>query len=80
MCLAVPMKVISLEGELGQVEQSGVTRQVSFALLPEVALGDFVLIHAGFAIERLDEQEARETLDLLREVAAAGLRGPGEER
>jgi hydrogenase expression/formation protein HypC len=69
------MKVVSLEGELGLVEQGGVTRQVSFALLSEIKPGDFVLIHAGFAIERLDEEEARQTMELLREVAAAGAIG-----
>ncbi|NMB74494.1 MAG: HypC/HybG/HupF family hydrogenase formation chaperone [Myxococcales bacterium] len=72
MCLAVPMKVLSRQGEMGAVEQAGVRREVSFAMLPEAAVGDFVLIHAGFAIQRLDEEEARSTLDLIRQIAAAG--------
>jgi hydrogenase expression/formation protein HypC len=66
------MKVIERQGDLGKVEHGGVIREASFAMLPEVQLGDYVLIHAGFAIERLDEQEAQKTLELLREVAAAG--------
>jgi hydrogenase expression/formation protein HypC len=72
MCLAIPMKIVSLEGELARVEQAGVAREVSLAMLPEARVGDHVLVHAGFAIERLSEAQALETLELLRAVAAAG--------
>jgi len=71
MCLAVPMKVVELEGSFGKVEAEGVRRKVSFQLLPNVNLGDYVLIHAGFAIEKIDEEEAKRTLDLLAELALA---------
>jgi hydrogenase expression/formation protein HypC len=79
MCLAIPMKVIERENEHGKVEQGGVIRDVSFAMLPEVVLGDYVLIHAGFAIERLDEEEAQNTMQLLRDVLAASEAGSTEE-
>lgn len=78
MCLAIPMKVIERTDERGKVEQGGVIREVSFVMLPEVVLGDYVLVHAGFAIERLDEEEAQSTLELLREVMNAGDAGPTE--
>jgi hydrogenase expression/formation protein HypC len=80
MCLAIPMKVIEREDERGKVEQGGVIREVSFAMLPEVVLGDYVLVHAGFAIERLDEQEAQSTLALLHEVIDAGNTGSTEDQ
>ena len=79
MCLAIPMKVIERENERGKVEQGGVIREVSFVMLPEVALGDYVLVHAGFAIERLDEQEAQSTLELLRDVLSVEESGGAED-
>jgi hydrogenase expression/formation protein HypC len=71
MCLAIPMKVIEAEGQFGKVEVEGVKRKVSFQLLPDVEVGDYVLIHAGFAIERINEEEAKKTLQLLTELALA---------
>ncbi len=79
MCLAVPMKVVDRRGELGRVEQGGVTREASFTLLPQARPGDYVLVHAGFAIERLDQQEAEKTLQLLQEMLAADGERPEEE-
>ena len=69
MCLAIPGKVIELneDSRLGTVSIMGITREASFDLTPQVKLGDYVLLHAGFAIEVIDEQQAQETLDLLRE-------------
>ena len=69
MCLAIPMKVIDINGSLATAEVDGVTRQARLDLLPEVALGDYVLIHAGLAIARVDPEDAAETLDLLRKLA-----------
>lgn len=72
MCVAVPMQVVRIEGELAMTEVDGVRREASLALLDqEVKVGDFVIVHAGFAISRLDEEEARETLALMREALAA---------
>lgn len=70
MCLAVPMKVISLKGGVGVAEMSGVKREISFIMLPEAQIGDYVIVHAGFAIQKLNEEEAQKTLDLFREMAA----------
>lgn len=68
MCLAVPAKVIELDGAMGRVDFGGVKRRVSLALVPGVACGDYVLVHAGAAIEVLDLAEAQRTLALLHEV------------
>lgn len=73
MCLAVPMQIVSIEGDNMVAEIDGVRREASLMMLNEkVAVGDFVLIHAGFAISRLDEEEAVETLDLMRECLTLG--------
>ena len=69
MCLAVPMKVIKIEGEEAVVELEGVKKEISLTLLDDVRVGDYVLIHAGFAIQKVDEKEAEETLELLREIS-----------
>ncbi|MBC7263007.1 MAG: HypC/HybG/HupF family hydrogenase formation chaperone [Chloroflexi bacterium] len=68
MCLAVPARVLSIEGQEAEVDLSGVRRRISVVLTPEVSVGDYVLIHTGFAINVLDEQEARETLRLFQEL------------
>ena len=71
MCLAIPMKIIDIEGTIATAEVDGVTRQARLDLLPEAGLGDFILIHAGLAISRLDPEDAAETLALMREMADA---------
>ena len=69
MCLGVPMKIISKEGDNVVAEVDGVQKEASVMLLgEEVAVGDYVIVHAGFAISRLDEEYAEETLRLMREV------------
>jgi hydrogenase expression/formation protein HypC len=74
MCLAVPGRVVEITGEgevrMGKVDFSGVQRQACLAFVPEVELGDYVLVHVGFAISRIDEQAARETLAALAEIGA----------
>lgn len=69
MCLGIPVKVIQIEKNVAKVEVGGLLREVALDLCPEVSIGDYVLIHTGFAIQRLDEEEAKETLDLLRQIA-----------
>jgi hydrogenase expression/formation protein HypC len=69
MCLAIPMKIIDINGSIATAEVDGVTRQARLDLLPEAGLGDYVLIHAGLAISRLDPEDAAETLALLRKMA-----------
>ena len=68
MCLAVPSKVVERNDNMATVDVSGVRRQVSLLLLPEeIVLGDYVLVHAGFAIQKVDREAAEETLRLIEE-------------
>ncbi len=68
MCLAVPMKIVSIDKDMTIAEVDGVRREASLMVLnDDVTVGDYVLIHAGFAISRLDEDEAQETIALMRE-------------
>jgi hydrogenase expression/formation protein HypC len=69
MCLAIPTLITSIEGTTARAEIGGVERTVSVTLTPEARVGDYVLIHTGFAIGVLDEEEAQETLQLLEELA-----------
>jgi len=72
MCLAVPARITEIrDGLLGLVELGGVVREVSFALLPDVAVGDYVLLHAGYALQKVDTVDAEETLRLLAEMVEA---------
>jgi hydrogenase expression/formation protein HypC len=68
MCLAVPMRVVEVSGARGVVELGGVRKAVSLDLLEDVAAGDYVIVHAGFAIEKLKPDEAQKTLDLFKEL------------
>jgi hydrogenase expression/formation protein HypC len=69
MCLGVPMQIISIDGTDIVAEIDGVRRDASIMILDDpVEVGDFVIVHAGFAISRLDEEEARETLALMRQM------------
>jgi hydrogenase expression/formation protein HypC len=69
MCLAVPMMVISRQDSSGIAEIGGVKKEINFIMLPDAQIGDYVIVHAGFAIQRLNEEEAEKTLDLFREMA-----------
>ena len=68
MCLGVPAKIISLRGDLATVSLGGVEYQASLQLLPDASLGDYVIIHAGFAIEKIDLLEAQETIRLIEDI------------
>jgi len=72
MCLAIPARVVQIDEGLGLVELGGVVREASFMLLPDAQVGDYVLLHAGYALQKLDEAEAEETIRLLAELAEAG--------
>ena len=72
MCLAVPMKLVSVEGSEGRADVGGVRRTVMLDLVPEAQVGDFVIVHAGYAIQTMDEESAAETIALLRAVGDAG--------
>ena len=69
MCLAVPAQIVEREDMLATVDVGGVQRQVSMLLLPEAQIGDYALIHAGFAMQQIDEEEAKLTWSLLQEMA-----------
>lgn len=71
MCLAVPAKILSIDGPQAEVEFGGIRRIISVQLLPEANVGDYVLVHTGFAISIVDPQEAKITLDLLRQMEDA---------
>ncbi len=69
MCLAIPSKIIEINNLMAMVDVMGARRQVSLMLLPEkVEVGDFVLVHAGFAIQKVRKEVARDSLDLLNEM------------
>jgi hydrogenase expression/formation protein HypC len=70
MCLAVPVKVVSIEGNEAEVEIGGVKRRVSIVLTPEARVGDYVLLHTGYSINVINEAEAQETLKILEEMAS----------
>ena len=68
MCLGIPAKVIEVdESNQGKIDYMGTKVKTNFALVESVAVGDWVIVHAGYAISKLDEAEAQETLDLIRE-------------
>ncbi|MCD6115595.1 HypC/HybG/HupF family hydrogenase formation chaperone [bacterium] len=68
MCLAVPMQLEEVDGDKGIVTIGGAKREIGLHLLPDSKIGDFVLVHAGFAIQKIDEKEAMETLELFRQM------------
>ena len=71
MCLAIPALVKSIDGYQAEVDINGVTRRASIQLTPDVKVGDYVLLHTGYSIHIIDEDEARVTLELLKELSEA---------
>ena len=71
MCLAIPAQVKSIDGLYADVEVGGVSRKVSIQLTPEVQVGEYVLLHTGYAINIVDAKEAEETMKLLLEIVEA---------
>jgi len=71
MCLAVPSKIIEINGQVAKVDVDGVIRETSIMLLDDVKIGDYVIVHAGFAINKLDEKIAFQTLEDMRNILAA---------
>jgi hydrogenase expression/formation protein HypC len=72
MCLAIPVKITKIEGNEAEVEIGGISRRISLRLTPQAKVGDYVLLHTGYAISVLDQQEAEETLQLFEDIARAG--------
>ena len=85
MCLAVPGKIVSIEGDdpvlrCGRVDFSGVVKQINLAYVPEAKVGDYVLVHVGFAINTIDEEEAHQVFEYLRQMEElAEIEGDGAQ-
>lgn len=71
MCLAVPSKIIEINGSMAKVDVDGVVRDTSIMLIEDVKIGDYVIVHAGFAINKLDEKAALQTIEDMRNILAA---------
>ncbi|MBW2024141.1 MAG: HypC/HybG/HupF family hydrogenase formation chaperone, partial [Deltaproteobacteria bacterium] len=69
MCLAIPAKIIEINDGMGTIDMDGTQREVSLLLLNDAKVGDYVIVHAGFAIHKIDEAEAMESLKVLKEMA-----------
>jgi hydrogenase expression/formation protein HypC len=85
MCLAVPGKILSIEGQdfarTARVSFGGIVKEVSLAYVPEANVGDYAIVHVGFAISLVDEKEALQTFEYLRQMGElAELETPGEDR
>ncbi|MCX9014036.1 MAG: HypC/HybG/HupF family hydrogenase formation chaperone [Candidatus Methanoperedens sp.] len=71
MCLAVPARIVSIDGDEAVLDYGGVTRKANLSMLSEANIGDYVLVHVGYAISKMDEAEALETLELWDEMLKA---------
>ena len=71
MCLAVPCRIVSIEGDIATIEVAGVRREASLSLVDNATVGDYVIVHAGYAIHKIDETTAMESLKTLNEVFAS---------
>ena len=80
MCLAIPLRLISVDGTDAVGEVGGIQREVSIMMTPDVKVGDYVIVHAGFAIQVLDQKEAEENLELLRQIGEAAEQKQDEAR
>ena len=79
MCLALPMMITAVDGVRATIAVEGLSQECSLMLVPDAAVGDYVLVHAGYAITVLSESEAVETYDLLREIGAFDDAAPGDD-
>jgi hydrogenase expression/formation protein HypC len=73
MCLAIPGKILSISGDdpltrMGKIDFSGVVKQASLAYVPEVVVGDYVIVHVGFALSKVDEDEAQKVFEYLKQM------------
>ncbi|UCF90678.1 MAG: HypC/HybG/HupF family hydrogenase formation chaperone [Desulfobacterales bacterium] len=78
MCLAIPSKITKIDNQMATIDVDGVQREVSLLLLADAQVGDYVIVHAGFAIQKVDEAAAKETLKLLREALSLMGRREGD--
>jgi hydrogenase expression/formation protein HypC len=70
MCLAIPSRITKIENNIATIDVDGVQRKVSLVLLDDLKVGDYVIVHAGFALHKIDEEVALESLEILREAIA----------
>ena len=68
MCLSIPAKIVSIEGSMAEVSVGGTLFKAGLHMIEDAKIGDYILLHAGFAIQKISEQEAAETLNILREM------------
>ncbi len=79
MCLAIPSMIVKIEDEMATIDVDGVTRKASLLLVEDARVGDYVIVHAGFAIRKVDEEAAQESLKYLREAAEFAQRSQSGE-
>jgi len=70
MCLAIPARITKIDDRMGTIDMEGAQREISLLLLEDAKVGDYVIVHAGFAIHKIDETEAMESLKVLRELVS----------
>ncbi|MFO7601172.1 MAG: HypC/HybG/HupF family hydrogenase formation chaperone [Candidatus Desulfacyla sp.] len=70
MCLAIPARITKIDDRMGTIDMEGAQREISLLLLEDAKVGDYVIVHAGFAIHKIDEAEAMESLKILRELVS----------
>jgi len=73
MCLALPCKVVAIDGDNATIDVSGMKKDISLALIDDIAIGDFVIVHVGYALTRVDPEEAEKTLALFAEMGEQAL-------
>ncbi len=78
MCLAIPMEIKTIDGNQAVAEAGGIRKEVRLDLIDGAEIGDYILIHTGYAIEKLDPAEALETLELIKQVYRAGMTGSAD--
>ena len=79
MCLAIPSKIVKIEDGIGIIDVDGVQRRTSLLLIEDATVGDYVIVHAGFALHKIDETAAMESLRILKEAAAFAEKREEEE-
>ncbi len=75
MCLAVPLKLVEINNKIGTIESGGIQKKVNLSLVENPKCGDFVVVHAGFAISIMNQEEAEKTLDIIRECLELEAKG-----
>ena len=79
MCLAIPSKIVKIENGVGIIDVDGVQRTASLLLVEDAVVGDYVIVHAGFALHKIDEADAMESLRILKEAAAFAEKNENEQ-